>query len=107
MALTLRFGKISDQKVSFIGRGGSGKTNPIVEELVEAHRAGKLGGDNGLMITAQELAGALGVKVEKALPQNITYSFFKRTGIRMGYRRALNASGERGFWLFTKVDEVE
>lgn len=92
------------EKVSFAGRAGGGRHNPLVDELIEAHKAGKLSADNGVMITAKELVDVIGGKVEKVTPSNIVYSFSKREGVRMGYRRALNEKGEAGFWLFVKTE---
>ena len=94
--MSLRF-NVERGSVSFIGKSGGGKSNPIVDQLITRYQAGDITADNWVDITAEDLSEVYSGDAAKLTPSNVVYSFKKRTGVRMGYRRTAE-----GFWLFVK-----
>ena len=94
--MNLRFNVVKGD-VAFVGKTGGGRSNPIVDALVKAHAEGEITNEVGVEITPDDLAEIYKGDPKKITPSNVVYSFAKRTGVRMGYRRT-----ENGFWLFVK-----
>ena len=82
-------------KSSFKGKSGGGKSNPLVDELVANIKS--LQGGKVATISRKAVAEQYGVEESKATPNNIVYSFFKRTGSRMSYRQ-----GDGVFYLYIR-----
>ena len=79
------FGEVADiSKVSFVGRNGGGKSNPIIDELVSY--ADKIKAGKAMTISKKTIAEFQGRAIGKETTSNISYRFKERTGIRLSVR---------------------